>query len=131
VRIDETNVELMTGPDVEAGKKTFKTTCAICHKSDGGGLVGPNLTDDYWLHGGTLKDIFKTIKYGYPSKGMATWKDQLSCVQIAQVANYVLTLRGTNPPGCKAKQGILFKPEAGSQDKLTANNSKQDSLSTK
>lgn len=110
--IDENNVAVLTGAELEAGKKTFTTICAACHKADGGGMVGPNLTDDYWIHGGSLKDIFKTIKYGVPEKGMISWKEQLSPQQIAQVANYILTLHGTNPPDAKEKQGELYVPQA-------------------
>lgn len=106
--IDENNVVELTGAELEAGKQTFTTLCAVCHKTDGGGMVGPNLTDDYWIHGGGLKDIFKTIKYGVPDKGMISWKDQLSPLQIAQVASYIRTLKGTNPPDAKEKQGVLF-----------------------
>ena len=106
--IDESNVSVMSGPDLDAGKQTFTTLCAVCHKADGGGLVGPNLTDEYWIHGGALKDIFKTIKYGVPDKGMISWKQQLSPLQIAQVSNYIQTLKGTNPPDAKAQQGVLF-----------------------
>lgn len=109
--IDENSVTLLTGAELEAGKKTFTTICAACHKADGGGMVGPNLTDDYWIHGGSLKDIFKTIKYGVPEKGMISWKEQLSPQQIAQVANYILTLHGTNPPDAKEKQGELYVPQ--------------------
>jgi len=118
--VDENSVTLMTGADLEAGKKTFVTICAACHKADGGGLVGPNLTDDYWIHGGALKDLFKTVKYGYPEKGMISWKDQLSPVQIAQVVNYVLTLKGTNPPDAKEKQGELYVPQTDAVADTTA-----------
>jgi cytochrome c oxidase cbb3-type subunit 3 len=114
--IDENNVTLMTGADLEAGQQVFTTLCAVCHKTDGGGLVGPNMTDDYWIHGGSLKDIFKTIKYGVPDKGMISWKTQLSPLQIAQVANYIKTLRGTNPPDAKEKQGELYVESATPPD---------------
>lgn len=110
--IDENSVALMTGADLEEGKKTFVMLCAACHKTDGGGLVGPNLTDEYWVHGGALKDLFKTVKYGYPEKGMISWKEQLSPSQMAQVVNYILTLKGTNPPDAKEKQGDLYVPSA-------------------
>jgi cytochrome c oxidase cbb3-type subunit 3 len=76
--IDENSVTTLTGADLDAGKQTFTTICAACHRPDGGGQVGPNLTDAYWIHGGSLKDIFKTIKYGVPDKGMISWKEQLS-----------------------------------------------------
>jgi cytochrome c oxidase cbb3-type subunit 3 len=114
--IDESNVAIMTGADLDAGKKTFVTLCAACHKTDGGGLVGPNLTDDYWIHGGSLQNLFKTVKYGVPDKGMISWKEQLTPVQMAQVVNYILTLKGTNPPDAKEKQGDLYVPEAAVAD---------------
>jgi cytochrome c oxidase cbb3-type subunit 3 len=109
--IDESNVAVMTGADLDGGKKTFVTLCAACHKTDGGGLVGPNLCDEYWIHGGSLKDIFRTVKYGVPDKGMISWKEQLTPLQIAQVSNYILTLKGTNPPDAKEKQGELYVAE--------------------
>ena len=112
--IDESNVALMTGAELDAGKKTFIMLCAACHKSDGGGLVGPNLCDDYWIHGGSLQHVFKTIKYGVPDKGMISWKEQLTPSQIAQVANYILTLKGSNPPDAKDKQGELYVADASS-----------------
>lgn len=129
--IDENNVMVMTGADLDEGKKTFVTICAACHKVDGGGLVGPNLTDDYWIHGGALKDLFKTIKYGFPEKGMISWKEQLSPSQIAQVANYILTLRGTNPPDAKEKQGTLYVASEIKNDTLAAPATKPDTVKTK
>jgi len=118
--IDESNVAIMTGADLEAGKKTFVTLCAACHKTDGGGMVGPNLTDDYWIHGGSLQNIFTTVKYGVPDKGMISWKEQLNPQQMAQVSNYILTLKGTNPPDAKEKQGTLYVPEAAAATDTTA-----------
>ena len=107
--IDENTAKLLTDPkDLEAAKAIFSTICAACHRPDAGGLVGPNLTDDYWLHGGSVKDIFKTIKYGYPDKGMKSWKDDYSPLQIEQLASYIKSLRGTNPPNPKAPQGTLY-----------------------
>lgn len=129
--IDESNVVIMTGADLDAGKKTFVMLCAACHKMDGGGLVGPNLTDEYWIHGGALKDIFKTVKYGYPDKGMISWKEQLSPVQMAQVSNYILTLHGTNPPDAKEKQGDLYVPQAAPADTIAIGAVKADTLMTK
>ena len=110
--VDENTVKLLTDPnDLEAAKKIFTTICAACHKADGGGMVGPNLTDDYWIHGGSIKDIFKTIKYGWPEKGMKSWKDDYSPTQIAQLASYVKSLRGTKPAVAKEPQGTLFAEE--------------------
>ncbi len=119
--IDESSVAIMTGADLDAGRKVFITLCAVCHKLDGGGLVGPNLTDDYTLHGGSLQEIFKTVKYGVPEKGMISWKEQLSPIQMAQVSNYILTLKGTNPPDAKEKQGELYVPVTELTETIKAN----------
>ena len=108
--VDENTVKLLTTPaDLAAGKAVFQTVCFACHGMNGEGLVGPNLTDNYWLHGGSIQDIFKTIKYGYPDKGMKSWKDDYSPAQIAQIASYVKSLGGTNPSNPKAPQGDLAK----------------------
>ncbi len=108
--VDENTVKLLTGAgDLEAGKAVFQTTCFACHGKSGEGGVGPNLTDAYWLHGGSIQEVFKTIKYGWPDKGMKSWKDDFSPVQIAQIASYVKSLGGTNPPNAKPPQGTLIK----------------------
>ena len=80
------------------GKKTFGTLCAPCHRPDGGGLVGPNLTDDYWIHGSNFVNNVATIWNGVPAKGMITWKNMLKPNEIHDVASYIYTLRGTHPP---------------------------------
>ncbi len=130
--IDENNVVLLTGADLEAGKKTFVTLCAACHKSDGGGMVGPNLTDDYWIHGGSIKNLFTIIKYGVPDKGMISWKEQLNPQQMAQVASYILTLKGTNPPDAKEKQGTLYVPDTvTTADSTAAKVMQPDTTATK
>lgn len=109
--VDENTVKLLSSPaDLAAGKAVFQTICFACHGMNGEGGVGPNLTDNYWLHGGSIQEIFKTIKYGYPDKGMKSWKDDYSPAQIAQIASYVKSLVGTNPPNPKAPQGDLYKP---------------------
>lgn len=119
--IDENNIMVMTGIDLNEGKNIFISLCAVCHRPDGGGQVGPNLTDDYWIHGGSLKDVFTTVKYGVPDKGMISWKAQLSPQQIAQVSNYIMTLHGTNPVDPKEKQGVLYVAEVMTkQDSLIA-----------
>jgi cytochrome c oxidase cbb3-type subunit III len=79
---------------LDAGKRTFLTLCAPCHRPDGGGLVGPNLTDDYWIHGSNFADNVTTIWNGVPAKGMVTWKNTLKPDQIYEVASYIYTLRG-------------------------------------
>ena len=113
--INEDNVEALTNVyDIADGKKTFLSVCQACHGAEGGGKegLGPNLTDEYWIHGGSIKDIFSTISNGVPAKNMPPWKEQLSPKQIQQVASYVLTLQGTNPPGAKAPEGELYDPGA-------------------
>lgn len=112
-KVDENSVTYLSdGASLDAGKKIFTTICAACHLADGGGSVGPNLTDEYWLHGGSIKDIFKTIKYGWPDKGMKSWKDDYSPVQIAQIASYVKSLQGTKPAKAKEPQGTLYDEKA-------------------
>jgi len=113
-KIDENTVGLLTdGLAIEVGKAVFEQNCSACHGKAGEGVVGPNLTDDYWLHGGGVKDIFKTIKYGWPEKGMKSWKDDLSPSQIAQVASFVKSLHGTHPVNAKEKQGDLYQDTGG------------------
>ncbi len=86
------------------GKAIFLQMCAPCHRSDAGGLVGPNLTDDYWIHGPLFKDNLKTIYNGVPEKGMLTWKTLLKPSQIYAVGSYIYTLRGSNPPNPKPRE---------------------------
>jgi len=87
------------------GKSIFETNCAACHAADGGGGVGPNLTDEFWLHGGSIKDVFTVVKYGVVEKGMIPWQDQLSPEQMQQVSSYILSLKGTTPANPKEPQG--------------------------
>lgn len=112
--VDENTVTLLSDPEAMAGgKKLFVQNCAACHGVSGEGtMVAPNLTDDYWLHGGSLSDIFKSVKYGWPEKGMRSWKEDFSPSQIAQVTSYIKSIRGTNPPNAKEKQGELFEEAA-------------------
>lgn len=110
--IDENNVVLL-GPDgVAEGAKIYSKNCVACHGDKGQGGVGPNMTDDYWIHKGGIKDIFYSVKYGWQEKGMKSWKDDLSPQQIAQVSSFVKSLHGTNPPAPKAAQGDLYTEEA-------------------
>lgn len=107
--VDENTVTLMTSEsDIAAGKEVFVKNCAACHLADGGGSVGPNLTDEYWLHSGGIKDIFKSVKYGWQDKGMKSWKDDLSPKQIQQVASFIKSLKGTHPATPKAPQGDIY-----------------------
>jgi cytochrome c oxidase cbb3-type subunit 3 len=92
---------------VAKGHETFVTTCAPCHRADGGGVIGPNLTDGYWIHGGAPKNIYATIEDGVPAKGMPTWGPQLGEDRVLSVAAYVLSIRNTNVSGGKPPQGEL------------------------
>lgn len=108
-KVDENTVTyLADAASLDAGKKIFITTCAACHAADGGGTVGPNLTDNNWIHGGSIVDIFKTIKYGWPEKGMKSWQEDYSPVQMAQLSSYVKSLTGTKPLKAKEPQGDVF-----------------------
>jgi cytochrome c oxidase cbb3-type subunit 3 len=86
---------------LKTGQELFLTRCAPCHRADGGGLVGPNLCDTYWIHGSNYSDNVTTIWNGVPAKGMITWKNYLNPGQIEAVASYIYTLRGTNPKNPK------------------------------
>jgi cytochrome c oxidase cbb3-type subunit 3 len=93
---------------LNAGKTVFATNCASCHKPDGGGLIGPNLTDNAWIHGGTLGDIHKTVVEGVLAKGMPNWGKLLKPDQIDVVTVYVASLRNTNVPGGKPPEGTVM-----------------------
>lgn len=109
--IDETTVQFdASGPSIRAGQTLYEGNCAACHAMDGGGGVGPNLTDEYWIHGGSIEDVFSVVKYGVIEKGMVPWQDQMSPLEMQQVSSYVLTLVGTTPSNPKEPQGELFEP---------------------
>ncbi len=113
--IDAKTVELLTeATDLKAGETIFTGNCAVCHKVDGGGAIGPNLTDDYWFLGGGIKNVFNTISEGgRDGKGMVSWKTNLKPSEMAQVASYVLNLHGTNPADAKDPEGeIWMDPDA-------------------
>jgi cytochrome c oxidase cbb3-type subunit 3 len=107
--INDANVVAFTDAhEIAEGKNIFMKNCVACHGNFGQGNIGPNLTDDYWLHGGGIKNVFHTITEGYPMKGMISWKAQLAPKQIQEVASFVLTLHGTNPEAAKEPQGDLW-----------------------
>jgi cytochrome c oxidase cbb3-type subunit III len=97
------------------GKTIYMVNCASCHKNLGEGGIGPNLTDDYWLHGGSIKNIYATIKDGVPDKGMISWKTILKPEEMRDVSFFIMSLKGTNPPNAKAPQGTIWKEEAQPQ----------------
>lgn len=112
--VDEKTVTLLTdAAAIAEGKEIYTANCMVCHGANGEGLVGPNFTDKYWIHGGRINDLFKTIKYGVPEKGMISWQSQLRPAAMQKVASYILSMQGTNPPNQKAPQGDLYDPAAG------------------
>ena len=115
--IDYNTVELLTEEaDIKAGKTIFETTCAVCHLQDGGGSIGPNLTDKYWILGGDIKSLYKTVSEGgRDGKGMVSWKQILKPFEMAQVSSYILTLQGTTPATPKAAEGDLWEEEEESK----------------
>lgn len=107
--IDENTVEMLDEAGIAAGQKIFTTNCVACHGAQGGGGIGPNLTDSYSIHGANIKDVFHTIKYGVIDKGMQSWQNQLSPSEIAEVSSYIVSIQGTNVSGGKEPQGEPFK----------------------
>lgn len=104
--VNENNIKQSNDAAVlKNGQALFATRCPPCHGDHGQGLVGPNLTDEFWLHGGKIQDVFKTIKYGVPEKGMISWEKSMSAQQISDIANYVMSLQGSKPAGAKPPQG--------------------------
>lgn len=103
------NVTLLTeAADLQEGKAVYQANCIACHAPDGGGGIGPNLVDEYWILGGGIKNVFNTITNGgREGKGMVPWKGTLSAKQIQQVASYVVSLQGTTPASPKEPQGDL------------------------
>jgi cytochrome c oxidase cbb3-type subunit 3 len=104
--VDENTVTLLTSEsDLAEGKTIFMKSCVACHKEDGRGDVGPNLTDNYWIHGADVKSVFKTIRYGI--NAIPKWETSYSNKEIAALASYVKSLKGTKPTNAKAPQGVL------------------------
>jgi len=111
--IDASSVELLTeASDLKAGEEIFMTSCMACHRADGGGAIGPNLTDEHWILGGGISNVFQTVSEGgRDGKGMVAWKSELSAQEIAQVSSYVISLEGTNPTDPKAPEGEIWEAE--------------------
>jgi cytochrome c oxidase cbb3-type subunit 3 len=108
--MDEKTVTLLTDPaDLAAGKAIYTTNCVACHRPDGGGQIGPNLTDDQWILGGGIKNVFNTlVNGGRDGKGMISWKGTLKPKEMQEVASYVLSLEGSNPKDPKAPEGEVW-----------------------
>lgn len=119
--VDENTVTLLADAGmIASGKGIYDGNCASCHGAAGEGLVGPNLTDEYWLHGGGIQNIFKTIKYGVPAKGMIAWQSQLNPEAMQKVASYIMTLQGTKPANAKAPQGEVWTEVVATPTDTTA-----------
>jgi len=97
---------------LDAGASRFARSCAACHGDQAQGLIGPNLTDDRWIHGGSVEQIFQTVAKGWPAKGMPPWGRALTPDELAAVVSYVRSLQGSNPPGPRAPEGDVFAAEA-------------------
>ncbi|MEM9547656.1 MAG: cbb3-type cytochrome c oxidase N-terminal domain-containing protein [Bacteroidota bacterium] len=110
--IDESNLIAYTDArQLEKAYGLYIANCAACHGQEGQGGVGPNMTDNYWIHGGSISDVYQTIKNGVPEKGMIAWKTQMQPATILGLASYIKTLTGTNPPNPKKKEGELYVEE--------------------
>ncbi len=114
--MDEKTVTQLTEPaDLAIGKATFEANCAACHRADAGGQIGPNLTDDHWILGGGIKNIFHTITNGgRDGKGMISWKGTLKPKEIQKVASYIMSLKGSNPKDAKEAEGEIWEEESSS-----------------
>jgi len=108
--VDINTVTMLTDAvDLSAGKAIWDLNCVACHLADGGGSIGPNLTDEYWILGGGIKNVFQTVSEGgRDGKGMIAWKQQLKPLEMAQVSSYLLTLQGSTPANPKAAEGEIW-----------------------
>ena len=120
--IDEDNLEASTDEkELAIGKTVYTTNCVACHGANGEGGVGPNLTDEFWIHGGGITNVFKTVKNGVPEKGMIAWSAQLKPADIYKVSSYILTLQGSNPANGKEPQGEKYVAEGETTDTTSVN----------
>lgn len=120
--VNEENVVAVTDAKaLEDAQGMFNMKCASCHGTEGQGLqgLGPNFADQYWKNGGGVKNIFSTIKYGVPEKGMIAWKNQMLASDIQKLASYILTFEGTNPPNPKDPEGEIWVPEESDEETQT------------
>lgn len=122
--VDENNLTLADADGIAAGKALYTQSCVACHAPDGGGGIGPNLTDNYWIHGGKLSEIYKTIKIGYPEKGMQSWQSMYSPVQMRNLASFVQSLKGAKTANPKEPQGDLMQEEAAATAPVDSSSAK-------
>lgn len=127
--IDESNVTLLTKAEaIEPGKTVFTNNCKACHGGAGEGGIGPNLTDEYWLHGASIKSVFTIVKNGVPAKGMIAWNTKLTPLEMQQVASFVISLNGTKPANGKAPQGEKVENESKEGHNEVDDDKKVDTL---
>ncbi|NBW39120.1 MAG: cytochrome oxidase subunit III [Cytophagia bacterium] len=127
--IDEAALTYTADADlISKGALVFKNNCVSCHKEKGEGSIGPNLTDEYWLHGGSIQNIFATVKNGVPEKGMIAWNAILKPEEIRNVSLFIMSLKGSNPPNAKAPQGVIWKEEVKTESVQTDSLKTQASL---
>lgn len=127
--IDEAALTYTADADlISKGALVFKNNCVSCHKEKGEGSIGPNLTDEYWLHGGSIQNIFATIKNGVPEKGMIAWNAILKPEEMRNVSFFIMSLKGSNPPNAKAPQGVIWKEEVKTESVQTDSLKTQASL---
>jgi cytochrome c oxidase cbb3-type subunit 3 len=119
--IDENNVALIADEvQIARGKTIYDGNCAVCHGAAAEGGVGPNLTDAFWLHGGSISSVYQSILHGIPEKGMISWEATLKPLDIQQVSSFIITLQGTNPENAKAAQGDEYIPATTTEEEPVA-----------
>lgn len=130
--MDKDKVTLLTDATALAeGKKLYETNCVACHKPDGGGSIGPNLTDEHWILGGGIKNVFNTLmEGGREGKGMVAWKATIKPSDLQKVASYVLSLQGTNPPDAKPAEGDVWVDENAPKAETVKDSTVIDSTKT-
>ncbi len=126
--MDESKVTLLTdAPSLAEGKAIFTTNCVACHRADAGGQIGPNLTDDQWILGGGIKNLFHTLENGgRDGKGMISWKGTLKPKEMQKVASYVLSLKGSNPVNPKAPEGEVWEDATAEKEKAEKDNDSKE-----
>lgn len=126
VQVDEASVIAAAGDPaaLAAGKETFMATCSPCHRPDAGGVIGPNLTDDWWIHGNKPMDMVHLVSNGVLDKGMPAWNQTLSPEQIRNVVAYVMSVHGTNPKAPREPEGTKVEPAATAATPAPATESK-------
>jgi cytochrome c oxidase cbb3-type subunit 3 len=130
--MDKDKVTLLTDATALAeGKKIYEINCVACHKPDGGGSIGPNLTDEHWILGGGIKNVFNTLmEGGREGKGMVSWKATIKPSDLQKVASYVLSLQGTNPPDAKPAEGDIWVDENAPKTETVRDSTVTDSTKT-